>query len=48
MSISRWVVLALILLGCCGLAWAFVRQGVRIKPDRDRKPPYDLGDPPTI
>jgi hypothetical protein len=41
--IVQWIVLGLIVLAFFGLAFAFSRKGMTIKPDPENKPPNDLG-----
>jgi len=48
-NIGPWIAFALIMLVIVGLAVAFSRQGLAIKPDSERKPPSDQGgQPPTV
>jgi hypothetical protein len=42
--LSQWIAFGVFILVIAGLTYAFVRKGVTIKPDPDRKPPSDLGE----
>jgi len=47
-NIWPWVAFALFMLVIVGLAVAFSRKGLAIKPDPERKPPSDQGGQPPI
>ena len=40
---SQWIGFAVAMLIIGGLLYAFLRDGVKIKPDPDSKPPSDRG-----
>jgi hypothetical protein len=44
---SQWIAFAVAVLIIGGLLYAFLRHGVKIKPDPDNKPPSDLGGSPN-
>jgi len=46
--LSQWIVLGLTVLAFFGLAFAFTRKGMKIKPDPENKPPSDLGGSPPV
>jgi hypothetical protein len=41
--LSQWIAFGVFLLLMLGLAYAFARKGMTIKPDPESKPPTDLG-----
>jgi hypothetical protein len=45
---SQWIAFAVALLIIGGLLYAFLRKGVKIKPDPDNKPPSDQGGQPNF
>jgi len=45
---SQWIAFGAALLIIGGLLYAFLRQGVKIKPDPDNKPPSDQGGQPNF
>ena len=41
MTLSQWIAFGVLLLMCVGFAALFATTGVKIKPDRENKPPTD-------
>jgi len=44
----QWIALAVLMLVIVGVAFAFSRRGLTIKPDHEHKPPSDQGGQPTV
>ena len=44
----QWIALAVLMLVIVGVAFAFSRKGLTIKPDPEHKPPSDQGGQPTV
>jgi hypothetical protein len=45
---SQWIAFGVALLIIGGLLYAFLRSGVKIKPDPENKPPSDHGGAPHV
>jgi hypothetical protein len=48
MTWQQWIALASFVLVIGGLAWAYSRRGLTIRPDPESKPPSDQGGQPTV